>query len=522
MVATIELKTLSNKSYCMILSRYNLKNINPEKVSLPDEFVFELPERVLQFGTGVLLRGLPDYFIDKANRAGIFNGRIVVVKSTNSGDTNAFDRQDGLYTVCVRGLENGVRQEENIVNASISRVLAAHSDWDKILECAHNPQLQVIISNTTEVGIQLLTTDDIRKHPPISFPGKLLAFLFERYHAFGGSEQSGMIIIPTELIPDNGRKLEAIVLELAHLNGLDVAFIEWLENKNHFCSSLVDRIVPGRPEKSFQLAIEEELGYQDDLLTVAETYRLWAIEGDDKIRNMLSFAKVDDGVKVEPNINLYRELKLRLLNGTHTLSCCLAFLAQCETVKQAMDDELISSFISELMFSELAVAIPYKIDPGQARAFGMKVLDRFRNPHIQHAWSSITVQVSSKMKLRNIPILVQHYRQSNQHPPLFALGFAAYLYFMKAVKHENGQYYGRMKDQFYKIQDDMAPEFYKRWNNLQRAKLVEVVLSDKAFWGEDLSALPGFSAAVQEQLDVISNAGLKEAIEPVLHKKIAV
>src|SRR5690242_9825972 len=153
----------------MILSRYTLKNINGSSVQLPDEAVFELPEKVLQFGTGVLLRGLPDYFIDKANREGIFNGRVVVVKSTNTGDTNAFDRQDGLYTVCVRGLENGVRQEENIVNASISRVLAATSDWDKILECAHNPQLQIIISNTTEVGIQLVTTDDIRKHPPVSF-----------------------------------------------------------------------------------------------------------------------------------------------------------------------------------------------------------------------------------------------------------------------------------------------------------------------------------------------------------------
>ena len=251
----------------MILSRYNLKNVNAEKVNLPDESVFEFPEKILQFGTGVLLRGLPDYFIDKANRAGVFNGRIVVVKSTNSGDTNAFDRQDGLYTLCVRGLENGVRQEENIVSASLSRVLSANTDWDKILECAHNPQLQIIISNTTEVGIQLVT-DDIRKHPPVSFPGKLLSFLYERYHAFGGSEQSGMVIIPTELIPDNGKKLESITLELAHLNGLDDAFIEWLEHKNHFCSSLVDRIVPGRPEKSFQLAIEEELGYHDDLLTV--------------------------------------------------------------------------------------------------------------------------------------------------------------------------------------------------------------------------------------------------------------
>lgn len=68
------------------LSKYNLKDIPVGKVSVPGEVIFSLPEKVLQFGTGVLLRGLPDYFIDKANRQGIFNGRIVVVKSTDSGD----------------------------------------------------------------------------------------------------------------------------------------------------------------------------------------------------------------------------------------------------------------------------------------------------------------------------------------------------------------------------------------------------------------------------------------------------
>jgi len=505
----------------MILSRYNVKNIDPEKVNLPDTSVFELPEKVLQFGTGVLLRGLPDYFIDKANRAGIFNGRIVVVKSTSSGDANAFDRQDGLYTLCIRGLENGTRQEENIVNSSISRVLSANSQWDMVLECAHNPQLQIIISNTTEVGIQLVP-DDVRKHPPVSYPGKLLSFLYERYHAFGGSEQSGLVIIPTELIPDNGKKLESIVLELAHLNGLDDAFIEWLEHKNHFCSSLVDRIVPGRPDKSFQLGIEEELGYHDELLTVAEVYRLWAIEGDQHIRKLLSFAEVDKGVVVEPNIDLHRELKLRLLNGTHTLSCGLAFLSGCETVKQAMDDELISTFITDLMQIELAASIPYPVDVQTARAFGAKVLDRFRNSQIQHAWINITMQVSSKMKLRNIPILLKHYQQSETVPVLFALGFAAYLYFMKAVKQENGQYFGKLNNHNYKIQDDLAAQFYKRWNNLQPAALVQEVLRDKEFWGEDLSALPGFSNAVADQLEIILTAGLREAIELVLQKKIAV
>ena len=159
----------------MWLSKYNLKNIQAEKALLPQQALFELPEKVLQFGTGVLLRGLPDYFIDKANKQGIFNGRVVIVKSTDGGDSSAFEKQDGLYTVCVRGIENGEKFEENIINASVSRVLSAKNEWNKILECAHNPQLKIIISNTTEVGIELVQ-DDIKRYPPVSFPGKLLYF----------------------------------------------------------------------------------------------------------------------------------------------------------------------------------------------------------------------------------------------------------------------------------------------------------------------------------------------------------
>ncbi|HYE55762.1 MAG TPA: tagaturonate reductase, partial [Chitinophagaceae bacterium] len=419
----------------MFLSRYTLKNIPAGNVAIPEDELFELPEKVLQFGTGVLLRGLPDYFIDKANRQGIFNGRVVVVKSTEQGDASAFEKQDGLYTLCVRGLLKGKKVEENIINCSISRVLSARDEWSKILECAHDPNMQVIISNTTEVGIQLVN-DDVRRHPPVSFPGKLLAFLYERYQAFNGSLQSGMVIIPTELIPDNGRKLEAIVLELAHLNGLPEAFIEWLEQANHFCSSLVDRIVPGKPSGHDRDALEADLGYKDQLLAMAEVYRLWAIEANAHVRNVLSFCQADEGVIIEPDINIYRELKLRLLNGTHTLSCGLAFLSGCETVKQAMDDELMSAFIADLMQHELAPAIPYRVDADMAREFSANVLDRFRNPHIRHNWLSITMNYSAKMKMRNIPMLVHHYTTSDMPPGLFSLGFAAYILFMRGVKKE--------------------------------------------------------------------------------------
>ncbi len=502
----------------MWLSKYNLKNIQAENALLPDHVMFELPEKVLQFGTGVLLRGLPDYFIDKANKQGLFNGRIVVVKSTDGGDASAFEKQDGLYTICVRGIEDGNKQEENIVCSSVSRVLSAKSEWNKVLECAHNPLLKIIISNTTEVGIELVQ-DDIRRHPPVSFPGKLLAFLYERFNAFAGSKQSGMVIIPTELIVDNGKKLESIVTELAYLNGLEESFIDWLENSNKFCSSLVDRIVPGKPDADQKTKIENEIGYSDDLLIMTEVYRLWAIEGNDEVAEILSFAKADKGVVIAEDINLFRELKLRLLNGTHTLSCGVAFLSGFATVKEAMDDEQMGLYMSTVMQNEIAGAIPYKATTAQTTAFSVNCLDRFRNPFIEHQWLSITAQYSSKLKLRVVPVLNQYYALHNAVPENIATGFAAYIYFMKAVKEEDGKYYGKLNGNYYPVNDAKAFYFYEKWQTIPTALMAVSVLRDVTLWDYDLSVLPGFAEAVQEKLNEIEETGMAGLIDPQHSKK---
>jgi tagaturonate reductase len=501
----------------MKLSRYTLKNITSEKVIVPDEEVFELPEKVLQFGTGILLRGLPDYFIDRANREGVFNGRVVMIKSTAKGDTSAYDKQDGLYTLCERGFRNGERTEENIINSSISRVLVAQNDWSKILECARDKNFEIIISNTTEVGITLVQ-EDIRKFPPSSYPGKWLAILYERFKAFNGSEDSGFVIVPTELIVDNGKKLESIVLELAHLNSLDDKFIEWLEKCNYFCSSLVDRIVTGIPDEKIKDSIENELGYKDELLTVSEVYSLWAIEGDEKIKNILSFSQVGDGMVIEPNIDLHRELKLRLLNGTHTLTCGLAFLAGYRTVRDAMEDKLPSTFIENLMKNEIAPSIPYKIDSETKEVFISNVLDRFRNPHINHLWKNITLNYTSKMKMRCVPVLINHYKENDTPPSLFSLGFAAYLYFMKAVSQQGKAFYGEFEGEPYLIEDEMASKFYKLWNNKPVDALVKEVLKDTDLWDHDLTQLNGFQEAVTSNLQSIITNGAKETLEKIIHR----
>ncbi|MBS1932385.1 MAG: tagaturonate reductase, partial [Bacteroidetes bacterium] len=319
----------------MVISQQALqKVVSSEKISVPQSAIFQLPEKILQFGTGVLLRGLPEFFIDNANKKGVFNGRIIVVKSTNSGDTNAFDEQDNLYTICVKGIENGNKVEEFFLNASISRVLSAQDEWNTILGYAADENIRVVISNTTEVGLVLKEDDSILAKPPLSFPGKLLAFLHQRFLHFAGSKEHGLVIIPTELIPDNGKKLQDILNRLAGLNKLDEVFIEWMNTANHFCSSLVDRIVPGKLKPDEKKVIENQLGYEDDLMIMTEPYRLWAIEASDKkVNEILSFSVIDEGVIIAPDITVYRELKLRLLNGTHTLSCGLAVLARFSTVK---------------------------------------------------------------------------------------------------------------------------------------------------------------------------------------------
>ncbi|MBB6001808.1 tagaturonate reductase [Arcicella rosea] len=465
-------------------------------VELPNDKIFELPEKVLQFGTGVLLRGLCDYFIDKANKKGVFNGRIVVVKSTDKGGTDDFNEQDGLFTHCVKGLENGQAIEEYIINASISRTISARSQWNEILACAKNPEMQVIISNTTEVGIMLLENDKITNTPPQSFPVKLLAFLYERWKEFKGSAQSGMVIIPTELIVGNGDKLQEIVLEQAHRNGLEPEFIEWLENHNSFCNSLVDRIVPGKPDKEICEELEKKFSYQDDLMILSEVYRLWAIQGDEKIRKVLSFASADSGVIIERDIEVYRELKLRMLNGTHTLTCGMAYLLGFRLVKDVMSNSYLSKIITNMMLGEVSLAIPYKIDPKVRDRFGRMVLDRFRNPFLQHKLLDITVQYTAKMKMRNVPILLQYYREFGKAPELFAMGFAAYLQFMKAEKEVNGNYFGECNGEYYPINCNFAPYFYEAWENFDLDK----VLSNRSLWGEDLTQLEGFSDTVRKYL----------------------
>jgi tagaturonate reductase len=484
----------------MNLSKKNLAEIRSSGISVPDDAVFSLPEKIIQFGTGVLLRALPDYFVDKANRQGIFNGRILLVKSTATEGADDFQQQDGLYTLFIRGMEGGRKIDQSYRCAAISRVLTASHQWEEVLSAAGNKDLQIVISNTTEVGVQLVA-ESIFQKPPASFPAKLLAFLFERFNIFKGSEDAGMIVVPTELLTDNGKKLKSILMTLAAFNKLEPAFIQWLDRDNQFCSSLVDRIVPGKPDKATKESFEQQLGYTDELMTVCEPYRLWAIEGNEYVKKLLSFYQVDEAVIITPDITRYKELKLRMLNATHSLSSGLAYLSGFKTVRSAMEDPHFESFVENLMLNEIGPSIPYSINAEDIRIFGLKVLDRFRNPYLEHQWLSITMQYSSKLAMRVLPVLHQYYALNKKPPELISMGFAAYILFMRPVKKESDKYYGILNSQYYEIKDDRAALFFGLWDEVPADQIVNQVLANKELWDTDLTQLTGFASSVAKKLE---------------------
>jgi tagaturonate reductase len=444
----------------MMLNKKTYASTTTENV----EALFALPEKVLQFGTGVLLRGLPDYFIDKANKQGLFNGRIVVVKSTDQGDTDAYETQDGLYSILEKGIENGTPIERTTINASISRVVSAKSAWQDVLACAASKDIQVIISNTTEVGITLVPSDATAAFPA-SFPGKLLHFLMERYHVFNGSNEFGLVIIPTELISDNGTQLKEIVLALAQLKGLDAAFIDWVHNANDFCSSLVDCIVPGTLPASEKVLFEQKAGYSDALAIMSEPYRLWAIEtASEKTANILSFAGADARVILASSINKYKEIKLRLLNATHSLCCGVAHLSGFVTVRDALKENNFRSFISVMLLDEIVPLVADgDISLQEANTFALQVIDRFSNQSIEHLWLNISVQYTSKMQMRVVPLIEKYVEQNGKAPMLMSFGFAAFLIFMKSKAAPNQKYMGTYAGTDYEIKDDKAAEMSNAW-----------------------------------------------------------
>lgn len=493
---------------------------NLEAFGLNEELL-HLPEKVLQFGTGVLLRGLVDYLVDKANKKNIFNGTVVVVKSTGNS-VSEFTDQDNLYTVIEKGVVQGQTMEQKNLITCISRVLPAQESWSEILQCAEDPAIEIVVSNTTEAGLVYME-EQLGDQAPASFPAKLTAYLWRRFTAFDGNSDKGLVILPTELVSNNGNLLKQFVLQQAANNNLPEAFSKWIDTANHFCNTLVDRIVPGKSEKDDLVNWNDDsINFTDHLHTTAEPFLLWAIEGGTDVREKLSFADADDRVVVAENIDGFKEQKLRILNGSNTIVVAPGFLAGCNTTADTVTDELFAAFTRRVIDNEI---IPTIIEScPNASAFASQVLDRFSNPFVQYPLLNVALQCSGKMNSRNGATIVRYYRQFNQFPPLMSIGFAAFFLFYTPASIDDSGYCGLRDEQPYRYRDEHTQFLCStlhglNWNDTYTAsKAVATILENEDIFSADLASLPGLADMLAEVCSRLENDGIRETITKALEQ----
>ncbi|QZE14582.1 tagaturonate reductase [Halosquirtibacter laminarini] len=481
--------------------KLNRKNIDR---NLP-----ELPIRVLQFGEGNFLRAFVDWMIDKMNKTLDFNAGIKVVQPIDRGMVDMLNDQDGLYTLYMRGLQNGEAKSEHHLIDAIQGGVNPYTQHEEYMALAREESLRFVVSNTTEAGIAFDPNDKLEDTPQNSYPGKLTALLYDRFCHFDGDSDKGLIIIPCELIDENAVRLKEIVLKYAAIWSLGEAFVAWLESSNYFCSTLVDRIVPGYPRDRMS-EITEELGYEDNLVVEGEFFHLWVIQAPEAVQK--EFPAPDAGLNViyTDDIRPYKKRKVRILNGVHTVLVPVAYLYGLDAVRQSMEDEVCGRFIQKTIDEEIIPALD--MDKEALTVYSKDVLERFSNPYIHHLLLSISLNSFSKFETRVLPTILSFIDEKGKAPERLTFAFAAMLYFYRGKRN--------MEDiplnDSHEVLDFMSKEWSSVESSLEFSGLVNNVLSQDSFWNEDLTKVPGLSDAVTHSLQLIHDQGMKTAIENML------
>lgn len=466
--------------------------------------------KVLQFGEGNFLRAFVDYMLDIANEKGQFNGSVVIVKPIPYGTLDRFHAQDCRYTVLLRGIENGERVERKRLVTCVSDAVDSYAEYEKYASFARLDSLRFIVSNTTEAGIVLDEGDRFEAEPPRSFPGKLTKFLYERAEAFGYRADKGLIMLPVELIDDNGVMLKRCVYELAGIWNLGERFIQWLDESCVFASTLVDRIVTGYPRGDAE-TIWNALGYEDQLLDTAEPFGLWVIESQRDIRGELPLDAAGLPVIFTDNQKPYKQRKVRILNGAHTSFVPAAFLCGYDIVKNAMADPLIKRFILDTMHREVIPTL--SLPRADLESFADAVISRFENPFIEHQLLSISLNSVSKWRARCMPSLLAYVEKEGILPAHLAFSLAALMALYSGYAIEDGALLCMRDGTPYKILDDEGVlRFFLDTAKLPAQEQTRLFLQNEAFWGQNLSSVSGLAQTVSSALEDIRRNGMKQAL----------
>ena len=471
----------------------------------------EVKETILQFGEGNFLRAFVDWMIDLSNEKDNKPGNVVIVQPIDVGLVDLINEQKGIYTLSMRGNTENGKKIENRVIKSVSRGINPYADFKAYIDFVESEDLKYVVSNTTEAGISYHEEDFREDSVQDSFPAKVAQLLYFRYKKYAGEEDKGLVFLPVELIDDNGYYLKKYVDQHIEDWGFEEDFKTWVDEANHFTSTLVDRIVTGRPSPEEAEEFAKENGYEDKLLVFSELFNLWVIEGDKNKAKDLAFEGLPCNVIWTDNVDPYKKRKVRILNGGHTSTVPAAVIHGFDIVRDFMEDEVFKTYLNDLIDIEVIPNIDLAKE--DLVKFKNEVFLRFNNPYVDHKLLSITLNSISKFNARCLPSIVDYYNESGQAPKHFAFSLAALIRFYEIEKNGEG-YFGKDENgKEYPVNDDkelleLFAEKAKDDNYID-----EILASD--IWEYDLEKLGDFKELVKKYYKDIKKKSIKEVMEAI-------
>ena len=471
------------------MKQLNRKNTGLEKLQ---------PIKVVQFGEGNFLRAFVDYAFHKLNKEVDFNAGIAMVQPLKDGMVHLINDQDGLYTLFMNGIKKGEKIQDIELITNIVKAINPYTQFADYLALAKEEELQFIVSNTTEAGIEFIESDTPDMQPPVSFPAKLTVLLYERFKHFNGDASKAVTIIPCELIDYNSETLKKYILQYVDLWKLEDAFKTWVSDACTYHSTLVDRIVPGYPRAEIE-EYNNKLDYQDNLIVAAEPFFLWAIEGGDALKAKLPFHKTDLNVKIVDDIRPFKMIKVRILNGAHTAMVPFSLLYGNKLVMETVNGDFTGKFVNSVI-GEISETLD--MDKNEITAYSEEVMDRFKNPFIKHALADIALNSISKFKVRVLPSLLGYYNANKKLPVNLTFSLASLIQFYK----------GTWNNEALPVKDspEIVEAFKNAWQLGSADLVVAKVLANTDFWGEDLTKVKGLSEALVLALNEIEENGIEK------------
>ena len=447
--------------------------------------------KVVQFGEGNFLRTFVDLYFDTLNKEG-GDYKVNILKPITFGSLENFVKQNNKYHIVLRGMKGDNAVEDVYKVDVLDKVISPFEDLEGYYALAKDPDLKLVVSNTTEAGICYNANDDVNGFENITFPAKLTKFLYERYK----SGLDGVYMMPVELIDNNADELYKCVDKYIALWNLPAEFKKWNDEQNYYCNTLVDRIVSGYPRTpELKQHLFDLIGEEDNLVSIGEPFGLWAVEDKGDIARYVRGGVHNIEVVLTKDIKYYKKRKVRVLNGSHTNLIPAGLWHGKETVYDCMTDEKLVKFLEDTLTYEI---VPFVSDDVKATTvFAESIKERFLNPYLNHLLTSIALNSISKWKARNLCSFADYYNKFGKIPTNMVKGFSYLMaIYQKIEKCEDGKFCVQLPTRKIEVLDDLPYlEFFANGG-----KAVDF-MKDASVWGEDLTKYDGFENAVAENVE---------------------